>query len=83
MHTNAKAQPAYVFLDQNHWIYLAQDFWGKPHKPSHQGIARELLSRVERDDIRLPLNIIHLIEHLRRAKKDSRERLAEVLISLL
>jgi hypothetical protein len=70
--------PEYVFLDQNHWIYLAKDFWGKPHKPAHAGISEGLLARVERDQIRLPLNVIHLIELLRHESPDKRERLARV-----
>ncbi len=73
--------PVYVFLDQNHWIYLAKEFWGKAHKPAHKGIAKELLARVEHNQVRLPLNVIHLIEHLRDERPDRRKRLAQVFES--
>ena len=68
----------YVFLDQNHWIYLAKDYWGKPDLPRHSGVAKKLLRAVEADRVRLPLNTIHLIECLRRSDEDARKRLAEV-----
>ncbi len=70
--------PRYVFLDQNHWIYLAKAFWGNPHKLVHQSIPAEILSQVERDSIRLPLSVIHLIEHLRAERHERREHLAAV-----
>ena len=70
--------PANIFLDQNHWIYLAQDFWGRPHKHSHTGVAKRLLVKVERDEIRFPLNLLHLIELLRKGDASARRRLAEV-----
>jgi hypothetical protein len=68
----------YVFLDQNHWIYLAKDYWGKPDQPRHGGVAKKLLRAVELGRVRLPLNTIHLIEYLRRSDEDARKRLAEV-----
>lgn len=68
----------HVFLDQNHWIYLARDYWGKPDQPRHAGVGKRLLSAVESDHVRLPLNTIHLIECLRRSDEDARKRLAEV-----
>lgn len=70
--------PRYIFLDQNHWIYLAKAVWGKAHKPSHKSIPTMLLSQLERDTIRLPLGVIHLIEHLRDEQPDRRQRLAAV-----
>jgi hypothetical protein len=70
--------PAYIFLDQNHWIYLAKDFWGKPHQDKHRGIAKRLLAKVERDEVRLPLSVLHLIELLRKGEYRARCRLAEV-----
>jgi hypothetical protein len=71
-------RPRYVFLDQNHWIYLARDYWGRPSQPRHAGVAFDLLSKVQSGHVRLPLNTIHLIEHLRNADADARKRLAEV-----
>lgn len=72
------AEPIQIFLDQNHWIYLAKSYWGKPHKDSHAAVSDEMLAMVLQDEVRLPLNLIHLIEHLRHERQDSRERLAEV-----
>ena len=68
----------YIFLDQNHWIYLAKALLGKPHKPAHASVSEELLHRVDNDDIRLPLSIIHLIEHMKAEEPGRRQRLAEV-----
>ena len=70
--------PRYVFLDQNHWIYLAKAYWGKVHKPAHEQIPAKLISQVKHDSIRLPLSVLHLIEHLRNERADRRQRLAEV-----
>lgn len=68
----------YIFLDQNHWIYLAKAVWGQPHRPAHVAVASELARRVDAGDVRLPLNTIHLIEHLRAENAGRRQRLAEV-----
>lgn len=68
----------YAYLDQNQWIYLAKDYWGKPHAPKHAGIAQRVLARVNAGELRLPLNTIHHIELLRAEDADRRSRLAEV-----
>lgn len=68
----------YVCIDQNHWIYLAQDYWGKPHKPEHKGLSTKLFDEVKSDRIRLPLSNIHFIEHLRMESPGRRQRLAQV-----
>jgi hypothetical protein len=78
MITAEEPECANIFLDQNHWIYLAKDYWGKADQAKHAGVARSLLSHVESGRVRLPLNTIHLIEHLRNASEDARGRLAEV-----
>lgn len=67
-----------IFLDQNHWIYLAQDYWGTPQRRSHTGIAAAVLGAVHAGEIRLPLSITHFIETTRAASPDRRARLAEV-----
>jgi hypothetical protein len=67
-----------VYLDQNQWIYLARDYWGKPHKQTHRGIAQRLLAKVNFGQLRLPLSTIHFIEHLRAEDPARRRRLAEV-----
>jgi hypothetical protein len=72
------ANPLDIFLDQNHWIYLAKDYWGNPQKQSHKGIAATLLARVRSGEIRLPLSLIHLIEYCRSESPGRRERLATV-----
>jgi hypothetical protein len=70
--------PRYAYLDQNQWIYLARDYWGKPQNQAHRGIAEQLLGKVSSDEIRLPLSSIHFIEHLRAESAARRQRLAEV-----
>lgn len=71
-------EPSSVYLDQNHWIYVAKDYLGKPHKPAHKGLSEWLLDAVESNRIRLPLSTIHFIEHLRAASEERRQHLAEV-----
>ena len=71
--------PRYIFLDQNHWIYLAKAIWGRPHRTAHTAASEELLRRVDCDEIRLPLSILHLIEHMNAEEPGRRQRLAEVL----
>jgi hypothetical protein len=61
----------YVFLDQNHWIYLARAYRGKPHRPAHKDLLAPLLAAVNRDELRLPINYLHLIE-LARESRDRR-----------
>lgn len=70
-------KPPLVFLDQNHWIYLAKSYWGAPLHPSHKGVATDLCEHILRGDVCLPLNLIHLIEHLRNDNNARRARLAE------
>ena len=67
-----------VYLDQNQWIYLAMDYWGRPHRPTHRGIAQRLLAKVNSGELFLPLSTIHCIEHLRAEDPTRRQRLAEV-----
>ncbi len=71
-------EPRFAYLDQNHWIYLAKDYWGKPHKPAHKGLAANLFEAVRSDRVRLPLSNVHFIEHLRAASGPRRQRLARV-----
>jgi hypothetical protein len=70
--------PKYAYLDQNQWIYLARDYWGKPLKQAHRGIAQQLLAKVNSGQLRLPLSTIHFIEHLRAENPARRQRLAKV-----
>lgn len=72
------SHPKCIFLDQNHWIYLARAINGNPHRPEHVPIAERLLRLVDRGEIRLPLSTMHLIEHLRAADVGRRQRLADV-----
>ncbi|MBU2055927.1 MAG: hypothetical protein KKC25_13330 [Proteobacteria bacterium] len=51
-----------AYLDQNQWIYLAKDYWGKPHRPTHRGIAQRMLAKVNSGELCLPLSTIHCIE---------------------
>lgn len=68
----------YAYLDQNQWIYLAKDYWGKPHKQAHRGIAQRILAKVNSGQLRLPLSTTHFIEHLRAEDAARRRRLAKV-----
>ncbi|HNR97237.1 MAG TPA: hypothetical protein PKH89_09775, partial [Anaerolineae bacterium] len=68
----------HVFLDQNHWIYLAKAYWGDAHKPRHKSVPAKLLDQIDRGDIRIPLNTLHAIELLRSEQPDRRRRLAMI-----
>jgi hypothetical protein len=70
--------PQYVYLDQNHWIYLAQAYHGKPHRPAHEDLFDLLLAAVNRDEVRLPISYLHQIELLRADRSKRRLDLAEV-----
>ena len=72
------SEPRYVFLDQNHWIYLAKAFRGHPHAPGHTAALQYLVTKVDRDDVRLPLLQVHLMEHYNADDAGRRDRLAEV-----
>ena len=67
-----------IYLDQNHWIYLARDAWGQPHKESHRGISNELRRMVDADVIRIPVSILHFIECLHSVDPGRRASLAKV-----
>jgi hypothetical protein len=69
----------YVFLDLNHWIYLSRDYYGKSQNVSHSGLAVALLQKVRNDEVRLPLGLIHFLEHLQNESPARRQRLANVL----
>lgn len=72
------SRPRYIFLDQNHWIYLARAYQGNPKEPEHRDLAQRLLAAVECGDIRLPISSLHLIELMRAEAPERRIRLAEV-----
>jgi hypothetical protein len=60
--TTPMSDPRYVFLDLNHWIYLAKAYQGRPQRPAHKELLASLLAAVNRDEVRLPINCLHLIE---------------------
>jgi hypothetical protein len=70
--------PLYIFLDLNHWIYLSREYHGKPHHKGHRGIASALLEKVHNDEVRMPVGMVHFIEHLQNENSARRERLAIV-----
>jgi len=67
-----------IYLDQNHWIYLARACSGKPVKPKHQEVAIRLASSIRKKGCRLPLSLTHLIENLKKQDIGPRARLAKV-----
>ena len=68
----------HIFLDLNQWIYLSRDHHGKLQQKGHNGIASTLLKKVQKDEVRIPLGIVHFLEHLQNENVARRERLAEV-----
>lgn len=67
-----------ILLDQNHWIYLAKAYWGKPHKPAHAVLPELLAAAVSSGAVRLPLSFMHFVELLKAERPERRIRLAEV-----
>lgn len=72
------SEPRYVFLDLNHWIYLAKAYQGRPHQPAHKELLAPLLAAVNRDEVRLPINYLHLIELARKGRDRSRVDLGAI-----
>lgn len=66
-----------IALDQNHWIYLARAYHGKPGG-AQADILNALSAAVRSGGIRLPLSFLHLVELLRHETQERRIRLAEV-----
>jgi hypothetical protein len=71
-----------IYLDQNHWIYLAQAFHNHPHGEEHKAILEKLQGLVNKEKVILPLSVYHFMETLKRQDKGSRERLAETMSTL-
>ncbi len=67
-----------VFLDQNHWIYLARAFYGKAKNEDHNQICQQLIESVTNGKVRLPLLLLHLTEFSKAENPSRRHRLAEV-----
>jgi hypothetical protein len=67
-----------IYLDQNHWIYLARACNGRPAKPGHKEVALRLASSLRKEKCRLPLSLTHLIENLKKQDPGPRARLAKV-----
>jgi hypothetical protein len=76
--TNLVSEPRFVFLDLNHWIYLAKAYQGKPHRPAHEDLLAPLLAAVGRDEVRLPINYLHLIELARSSRNERRTDLGTI-----
>jgi hypothetical protein len=71
-------QPIYIFLDLNKWIDLSRDYHGRLQHEGHRGIASALLEKVDNDEVRMPVGIVHFLEHLQNESPARRKRLAEV-----
>lgn len=75
-HVSAACQPLYVFLDQNHWIYLAKALRGQPRLAAHANASQYLLSAVQDGKVRLPIFQIHVMEHYNANDATRRARLS-------
>jgi hypothetical protein len=72
------SDPRYVFLDLNHWIYLAKAYQGRPQRPAHKELLAPLLAALDHDEVRLPINYLHLIELARNGRDRSRVDLGAI-----
>jgi len=70
--------PLYVFLDLNHWIYLARQYHRTCQHKTRSDFASTLLEKVQSNEVRMPLGIVHFIELLQNENPARRHRLAEV-----
>ena len=71
-----------VYLDQNKWIDLARAFYDREDGQKFKDTLSFLQDKVEKNEIIIPISVVHLIETAKNANKDKRERLANFIASL-
>lgn len=71
-----------VYLDTNHWVYLARAANGRPTNPGHVRILELLRRHVAAGELRLPLSWIHYVEVHQAHPVERRQRLAKLMIEL-
>ena len=71
-----------IYLDQNKWIDLARANYDKPGGEEFKEILRILSDKVDKEEIILPMSIVHFIETARSVNIERRERLASFMVSL-
>ncbi|MFF7183354.1 hypothetical protein [Streptomyces sp. NPDC008121] len=71
-----------VYLDQNHWITMAQARFApeKIQKAEEREAAAALWELTASGQVRLPLSMAHLVETAHRGLKSSRRRLARAML---
>lgn len=70
-----------VYLDQNHWIFLARALNGKPNSSKISQVAERVVGAVENGNLILPLSSAHHVETGYRGGA-SRQRLAVTMLTL-
>lgn len=71
-----------IYLDQNKWIDIARAFYGRDDGERFKDILDILKTKVDIDEIILPMSIVHFIETARNINPDRAERLAKFMLSL-
>lgn len=75
-------RPIVVYLDQNHWIYLARAAHGHPAGEAFRGALDELRSVCAAERCTLPLSWFHFLETHQSTQPQRRLRLATTMTEL-
>lgn len=71
-----------IYLDQNHWIYLSQAYYGIDKSLELKEVCDKLINASEEGNVICPLSITHIIETLRHMNKDRRKRLSKFMVKI-
>lgn len=71
-----------VYLDINHWYALGEAMVGRPQKPEHVDVLRQLVCLVEQGQIMIPLSAVNYIELSENPRDHQREEAAQAMTLL-
>lgn len=71
-----------IYLDQNHWINIAKEYYNPSTKVSDQKISHLILNSSNNKKAIFPLSIVHLNETLSRINYQSRVKLVKFMIKV-
>jgi len=71
-----------VYLDQNHWVYLARAIQGRPRTAAEADAALVVQAGVEAGLASFPLSLAHVEETWRRRRADKRIPLADTMSAI-
>lgn len=71
-----------IYLDQNHWIELSRAAHGRASRPNTPVVLDALRKAQAAGRACVPISLAHYIETYKQQKRDSRSRLASVMLAL-